>query len=206
MYDPKAPSSLLAITELHKPGMFGILRRMAMRKARHEQEADDFVSHSLIRVLDPDDMPWLPVIRQFLLHMRVVIRRVSYRMNRSRRAHAEVSDGGEAQETAESGERIDEVIEDKRAIETRRKLGARLLDRMKDDDDALEYFRVAKTDDLEPAGLATALKWAVEKVHLVRKRFVYHAQAVYQEWQDDEARRMKTRREQTTTDSKGERS
>src|SRR5450432_1535719 len=63
MYDPKAPSSVLAIAGLHKPGTFGILRRMAMRKARHEQGADDFVSHSLIRVLDPDDMPWLPVIR-----------------------------------------------------------------------------------------------------------------------------------------------
>jgi hypothetical protein len=39
-----------AIAELHKPGTFGILSRMATRKARHEQEADDFVSHSLIRV------------------------------------------------------------------------------------------------------------------------------------------------------------
>jgi hypothetical protein len=50
---------------------------MALRKVRDEQEADDFISHSLIRVLDRDDMPWLPVIRPFLLHMRVVIRRVA---------------------------------------------------------------------------------------------------------------------------------
>jgi hypothetical protein len=126
-------------------------------------------------------------------------------IDRQRRTECEISDGGEAQETAENGERVDEVIEDKRAIETRKMLGARLLDRMKDDADALEYFRVAKADELEPLGLADALKWPVEKVHLVRKRFVYHAQAVYQEWQDEEARRMKMRREQATTDSKGER-
>jgi|SRR5450432_895046 len=138
MYDPKAPSSVLAIAGLHKPGTFGILRRMAMRKARHEQEADDFVSHSLIRVLDPDDMPWLPVIRAFLLPMRGVIRRVSYRMNQRRRAHAGIPDGGEAQETTESGERVDEVIDDKRAIETRRMLGGRLLDRRIDGSAILE--------------------------------------------------------------------
>ena len=77
IYYLRAPSSVLAIAELHEPGTVGILRRMATRKARHEQEADDFVSHSLIRVLDPDDMPWLPATRPLLLHMRVVIRRVA---------------------------------------------------------------------------------------------------------------------------------
>jgi len=101
--------------------------------------------------------------------MRVVIRRVSYRLNRRKRAHAEVPDGGAAQDTAESDERVDETVEDKRAIETRRMLGARLLDRMKGDDDVLEYFRVARTQDLEPSELADALEWKVEKVHLVRK-------------------------------------
>jgi hypothetical protein len=54
--------------------------------------------------------------------------------------------------------------------------------------------------------VADELKWTVDKVHLVRKRFVYHAQAVYQEWQGGEARRMKTRREQATVESNGERS
>ena len=204
MYDPKAPSSVLAIAELHKPGTFDLLRRMAMAKARHEQEADDFVSHSLDRVLDPEDMPWIPIIRVFLLHMRDVIRRVSYRVNRRKSAHAEISDGGAAQENAGSDERVDEDIDDKRAHATRKMLGGRLLDRMKDDADARVYFELVQTRDLEPSEIAAALTWTVDKVHLVRKRFVYHAQAIHQEWQDGEARRMKALREQATTESKGE--
>jgi hypothetical protein len=50
-----------------------------------------------------------------LLHMRVVIGPVSYRVNRRRPAHAEIPHGGEAQETAESGERVDETIDDVRS-------------------------------------------------------------------------------------------
>ena len=204
MYDPEAPSSVLAIAALRRPGVFHLLRRIAMKRARHEQEADDFVSDSLIRVLDPYDMPWIPVARPFLFHMRVVIRRVSYRVNRRSYARSEVPDGGVAQENTASDVRIDEDVDHKRASEARRVLIARLLDRMNDDDDAIKYFRLAKTQSLAPSELAAALTWTVEKVHLVQKRVAYHAQAIRQEWQDGETRRMNALRERATTTDEGE--
>ena len=45
VYDPQAPSSVLAIAELPTPGTLGILRRVAMRKARAAAQGTYPASH-----------------------------------------------------------------------------------------------------------------------------------------------------------------
>jgi hypothetical protein len=191
MYDPKAPSSVLALAEYKKPLVQRLLTKLAWQRAKHEQDAEDLLSNSLIRVLDPDDLPWVPTARPFVFHMRVVMRRVWQGHQALLRTKNEVYDGGATEENAaDDGAGPDEAVARARELETERILGERLRTRLVDDPDALRLFDFASTQDLERGEQAAALGWTTDQWRAVYKRIAYAAKAVRQEWLDGEERRM----------------
>jgi hypothetical protein len=48
MFDPKAPSSVLALAEYKKPLVQRLLIKLAWQRAKHEQDAEDLLSSSLV--------------------------------------------------------------------------------------------------------------------------------------------------------------
>jgi DNA-directed RNA polymerase specialized sigma24 family protein len=121
MFDPGAPSSVLAIAELNKPGTMHEIHGIALLRSGHEEDAKDLAMVSIARVLDPDDLPWHLGGHTFLVHMFSVVRQTWYRQRRKRSARSEVPDGGEAQDnTANDGELPDAEVARKREFETRR--------------------------------------------------------------------------------------
>jgi DNA-directed RNA polymerase specialized sigma24 family protein len=204
MYDPKAPSSVLALTELSKPGVAPRVHRIAWRRCRSDHDAEDLVSDSMMRVCDPDDQPWVPTARPFLRHMSVVIRYL-WRWHRARlRTRNEIYDGGTAQEESAGHETSpDGEVDELRSLEIQRRLARRLKTRLADDPEALKLLALAEKEDLEPSEQAEELRWKVDKVHLVAKRIRYQAKAVRHEWLDSEERRMNATRRGADTTGEG---
>src|ERR1019366_4092447 len=78
MFDPGAPSSVLAIAELNKPGTMHEIHGIALLRSGHEEDAKDLATVSIARVLNPDDLPWHLGGHTFLVHMFSVVRQTWY--------------------------------------------------------------------------------------------------------------------------------
>jgi|CZKU01.1.fsa_nt_gi DNA-directed RNA polymerase specialized sigma24 family protein len=199
MFDPTAPSSILALAELKQPIVMGLLRALALFRTRNQADAKDLLANSIVRVFDPADMPWKPEVRPFIRHMRFVMRRVWYRELRKKSTENEVYDGSFAQEkTASDDASTHDEVARKRALVTWRLLGDRVLARLGSDLDAIRLYALAKERDLDPAEEAAVLSLTVSQIAAARKRLRYHGEIVLREWTDSEARRMRSLRDEAT--------
>jgi DNA-directed RNA polymerase specialized sigma24 family protein len=73
--DLGAPSSQRAIIELEKPMMRKRLHEAALKRTESDAAAEDLIEDALVRVLDPDDLPWDHEKHTFEGHMRFAMKR-----------------------------------------------------------------------------------------------------------------------------------
>lgn len=174
------------------------LHDMALSVAhKHEADAQDLFSKSLVRVIDPDLEPWQPGGHSFLAHMYMIMRRARYRQQRRIRLESEVLDGGVAQDrTANDDPRADDEAERRRSLTLLRKLGERVLARLGSDLFARQLYETAMKEDLDPAEEAVRFRRTLKEIKAAHERLAYHARIVRDERDASEERRMKALRQQ----------
>ncbi len=209
MYDPRAPSSLLAIAEYGKPKEASRLLRYAMWRTRSDAEAKDLVADALVRVCDPDDKPWDPSVRSFFRHMRRVMDDDAIEDNRTGFKKYEIVDTEH-----EAFDRViqpipgpDMALQAKRRLGWLREMWGTLLGRLRGKDRLpLRIYELACAGQHdEPEEFAQQLGVPVEAIYEAMRRLRYHGLIVRHEWEEKEKQRMAGLREQAERARKKER-
>jgi DNA-directed RNA polymerase specialized sigma24 family protein len=197
VYDVDAPSSKLVLAQLSEPTVCARLLKIACWSTKSEADAEDLVADSLIRVLDPDDEPWMPTKCTFLTHMTFVIRRVWYRERRRRMVQREVVDNRIARDenTMSLDPSPDDEFERRRTTSIQRVLGERVLASIGDDPIARRVFELGAEGLHEPLELAEHVPCTPEEVKFAVLRLKRHGAFVLHEWNEEERSRMATVRE-----------
>jgi DNA-directed RNA polymerase specialized sigma24 family protein len=199
--DVDAPSSLPVIDLLARPLVMQRLRVIARWSTGTDPEADDLVQEALVRVLDPDDVPWVPERGTFFTHMSFVMRQVWDRWMRRARAQREVLDSGLARdETVPSAESsADEALHDRRRVALWSSLAREVLAAIGERHPRVrQVYELAAGGIEDPAEQAEALHCHVEEIYLARKTLARHARAALEAWEQSEQRRMADAREAAT--------
>ncbi len=199
--DPHAPSSLLALAEWKDKLVRSRLARIAEWSTKSESEAEDLVMNALVRVLDPDDAPWVPPRPTFLAHMAFVMRQVWDQQMRKASAQREILDAGVAadERTASPTPRADDELERLREIGLWQRLLEEVLAKIGD-----KYPLTRQICDLaargieDPAEQAQSIGCDVEKIYRALETLQYHGQITLEEWNLAEQHRMRERREAAT--------
>ena len=199
MYDAKAPTSLLVVEQLERPLVTKRLLHIARLFTGSEEDAKDLVSNALLRVFDPDDVPWDPK-RPFLSHMKFVMRQVWDQQMRKVSVQREVLDGGLAadERAASPRPRQDDDLEHRREIRLWRPMLAQVLAKI-----GAKHPLVVRMCEVyaqgfdEPDDQAQMIGCDVKEIYRARETLKYHGMVALAEWENAERRRMSALREET---------
>jgi DNA-directed RNA polymerase specialized sigma24 family protein len=194
VYDPRAPSSQLALTEYAKPGNAAHLLRYATWWTKDEDAGKDLLADAMERVLDPEDRPWNPARGSFRRHMRMLMGGDAIEQKRTGVGKYEVVDSeSDALERAiEPLPQPDALLHRKRKLEWMREMWAALVARLGEHDHLplLIYELACEGRHDEPEELAEVIGVPVEQVYEAMRRLRYHAGRVREEWDKREKQRM----------------
>ncbi len=197
MLDVDAPSSRLAIAELEKPTVRERLHKIALWSTSSNAAAEDLVADALVRVLDPDDVPWIADKRTFLSHMTYVMRQTWDEAMRRCAAQREILDGGLAQDktTASTEPPADDELHRRRSLAVWQSLLEEVVTTIEADHPlARPICELAAQGTDEAADQARALACPVEKIYSAIATLKWHARRAYDEWNRSEQRRMTSAR------------
>jgi DNA-directed RNA polymerase specialized sigma24 family protein len=195
--DANAPSSLRALAELEKPTMRQRLHRIALWSTGADAAAEDLVADALIRVLDPDDVPWIPEKSTFLTHMSFVMRQVWDRVMRKAGAQREVLDAGLTHDEAPPSEApsVDDELDHHRANAIRRSLLDDVVAAIEGETPLVRRICELGAQGIEePAEQARMLDCPVQAIYDALAVLKRHARAALDEWGRAERRRMMSAR------------
>jgi hypothetical protein len=194
VYDPRAPSSVLALAEYAKPGNARHLLRYATWWTKDENAGKDLLADAMERVLDPEDKPWNPAKGSFRRHVRMLMGADFIEARRVGFGKYEVVDSeSEAFERAiEPLPPPDALLHRKRKLEWMRAMWPALVARLGKDDrlPLLIYELACEGRHDEPEEFAEMLGVPVEQVYEAMRRLRYHAGKVRDEWEKREKQRM----------------
>jgi DNA-directed RNA polymerase specialized sigma24 family protein len=191
--DADASSSLRVLVELERPTLRQRLHRIALWSTGSDAAAEDLVADALVRVLDPDDVPWIPEKGTFLAHMTFVMRQVWDRVMRKASAKREILHDGLAQdETFPSpAPSADDELDLRRALAIRRSLLDDVVAAIEHDHPlARPICELGAQGVEEPAEQALILDCPVQAIYdafVILKR---HARRAFDERDRTERRRM----------------
>jgi DNA-directed RNA polymerase specialized sigma24 family protein len=160
-------------------------------------DAEDLVSDALMRVLDPEDLPWKT--GTFVGHMKLVMRHVWGRQQRPARVQKEVADEDvtRGKKGLSREPRADDELNHRRWLAERRKLGETLLTQIEHKSPYIRpCFELAAQGIESAEEQATILKCSVADIREARRIIKYHAERLLREWQGAEEQRMQGLREQ----------
>lgn len=194
MYDPRAPSSLLALAEYGKPEVARKLIRYAMWRTQDLDEAKDLVADTLMRVCDPQDKPWDPEVCSFFRFFRRVMTDDAIEATRTGEGRFEVS--------RQEDEVFERVVHRVPGPDAQLNAGRRLA-WLREIMDIL-VARIGRKDTLgmriwrlvcdnrhdEPEEYAEALGVHVTEIYEALRRLRYHGAIVRAEWEAKEKQRM----------------
>jgi hypothetical protein len=209
VYDPRAPSSLLALAEYRKTAEASRLLRYATWRTRDPDEAKDLVADAMCRVCDPEDKPWDPSARTFYRHMRRVMDDAAIEQGRTGFKKYEIVDT----EHEAFDKAIQPIPGPDMALQARRRLGwlremwGTLLGRLRANDRLpLRIYELACAGQHdEPEEFARQLGVPVEAIYEAMRRLRYHGLLVRHEWEEKDKQRMAGLREQAERARKKER-
>ena len=194
MYDPKAPSSLLALAEYAKPENARHLLRYATWWTKDEDAAQDLLADAMERVLDPADRPWDPRKASFRGHLRMLMGLDFIEGKRTGFGKYEVVDSDhEAFERAiEPIPAPDALLHRKRKLEWMREMWPEVVARLKDRDalPLLIYEIACEGRHDEPEEFAEVIGVPVAEIYEAMRRLRFHAAKVRAEWEKREKLRM----------------
>jgi DNA-directed RNA polymerase specialized sigma24 family protein len=194
VYDPRAPSSQLALTEYARPGNAAHLLRYATWWTKDEDAAKDLLADAMERVLDPEDRPWNPDRGSFRGHMRMLMGLDFIEARRVGFGKYEVVDSeSEAFERAiEPLPQPDALLQRKRKLEWMREMWDALAARLDERDTLprLIYELACEGRHDEPEEFAEVIGVPVEAIYEAMRRLRYHAGKVREEREKREKQRM----------------
>jgi len=197
MYDPDAPSSRRVLALMEEEKTRRDLVRAAEKITGSWQDAEDLVSDALIRVLDPEDLPW--EIGPFLGHMKFVMRHLWGRQQRPARVKKEVADEDvtRGKRGLSREPRADDELDRRRWLAERRELGETLLTDIEHKNPLIRPCFELSAQGIESAeDQAAILKCDVADVREARRIIKYHAKRLLIEWHSSEEQRMQGLRDQ----------
>jgi DNA-directed RNA polymerase specialized sigma24 family protein len=196
MYDPKSPASQRVIAKLEQPGTWWRLVQLAFWSTKDASRAEDLVADTLIRVMDPDDLPWIEKERPFLSHMSFSFRHV---WNDQLRRHSaqEVPEDGLAvdDKTLSKEPPVDEELDRRRMLATFDELGEKLLAAAGEIDATTKACMELAMQGLSPEEQAAKLGCDISKVYEAQHFRRRHAARLRDEWNASELERMRALRD-----------
>jgi DNA-directed RNA polymerase specialized sigma24 family protein len=169
---------------------------MARWRTQSDADAEDLVQNTLVRVLDPDDAPWVKYT--FLAHMNFYMRQVWDQLMRKASAQREVLARGIAADgnTVDPRPSQDDELHRLRTFDVWRSLIPGILDELDEKHALVRKIYVAAARGIDkPADQAREVGCDVEEVHLALKTFEYHAKLALKRWHLAERRRMQDLRD-----------
>jgi DNA-directed RNA polymerase specialized sigma24 family protein len=219
--DLGAPSSQRAIIELEKPMMRERLHWIALKRTESDAAADDLIEDTLVRVLDPDDLPWNHEQYTFVGHMKFAMRRTWADKLRQASVQREIPAGAVGYDEATGEGDGESPDEDKEARPNADPRADDELDRMRAAArrDALleevvaslepDYPLVRPLCELggrgidSPSEQARQLGCPVEAIYEAMATLKRHAQKALADWDRAERRRMMMARATATAPAAG---
>ena len=197
VFDADAPSSRLAIEQIELPNVRERLFAYAKARTGSEADADDLVEEALLRVLDPDDAPWDPARGSFIPYVGYLMRQCWHGKLRKASTRREVLDGElDGSPLALSREpRTDVELDRRRTMAVWQSVLDEVLAKIGD-----KYPLARKVVDLasrgidQPADQARMIPCRIEEVYRILETLQYHAQAVFEQRELAERRRMENLR------------
>ena len=152
---------------------------------------------TLVRVLDPDDAPWVKYT--FLAHMNFYMRQVWDQLMRKASAQRELlgEKGVAVDKKAVSAHPLqDEELHRLRTLDLWRSLIPGVLDELDGTHPlARPIYELGARGISEPADQAPELGCKVDEIHVTQKAIAYHAKLALRKWELAERRRMRDLRE-----------
>jgi len=191
--DLRAPSSQRAILELDKPGMRQELHEIALARTTTHAAAEDLIEDTLLRVLDPDDVPWNPQEYPFVRHMSFVMRQTWDQKMRRACVQREVLDGGIKAEEKTTTDRVraDDEVDWVRWLAVRASLLEEVVAALEPDHPLVRPICELGARGIEsPSEQARRLGCSVQAVHDAFATLKRHARKALMDWDRAERRRM----------------
>lgn len=193
MLDLGAPSSQRAILELEKPGVRQALHKVALARTTTHAAAEDLIEETLIRVLDPEDVPWNPKEHPFVSHMSFVMRQTWDQKMRRASVKREVLDEGVTGEKMTPGDwtRADEDVDWARWLAVRASLLDEVVAALEHDHPLVRPICELGARGIEsPSEQARKLGCSVQAVYDAFATLKRHARKALTDWDRAERRRM----------------
>ncbi len=194
MYDPQAPSSLLALAEYAKPANARHLLRYATWWTKDDDTAKDLLADAMERVLDPEDRPWHPRKASFRGHMRMLMGVGAIEEKRVGFGKYEIVDSehGAFERAIEPLPAPDALLHRKRKLEWMRAMWPAVVARLKGTDTLpiAIYELACEGRHDEPEEFAEVLGVPVAEIYEAMRRLRFHAAKVLVEFEKREKQRM----------------
>ena len=197
VFDPEAPSSKLALAELHKKATRESLHKYAVWRTDSEADAEDLLADAIEWTCDPDRKPWDPAKGSFFRHMRLVMDRIAFNDARRGAGRFERADEGITfgEGTLDPHPLPDEALHEGRKLAWLRRMGSVLLERLQRKDPlAAKVFQVACEGVEDPQEQAERIGCPIEDVYEALRRMRYRGATIRTQDEQAEAERMKRAR------------
>jgi len=204
----RVEEELKRATPPRRKQLFRIACRFTYASREPHDDAEDLVAEALAAASNPERYPWDPQRHAFLTHMTWVMRRLAYERGRSAYAEREVVDSEIAHEDAltDAAPLAEEALHGARKLGWFHVLGKRLVALLeKRDPIAAQSLRHGLAGIESHAEQAALIGCNPEDIADAHDRLKYHGRQVREEWEREEARRMRALREQAAAARKDER-
>ncbi len=199
VYDPKAPSSVLALAEFARKGVRAKLLVIAKLFTKgSEADADDLIAWAMMVVLDPAKDPWLK--GSFTAHMGHAMRHAQDEMSRRAQAKRETvdEDATDDRRALTREPPADAELHRRRELAVFHELGERLMREIGAKHPlAKRVYELSMDDIVEADEQAAILGCSVDEIHDAREIIKRHAMRIRDEYDQAEELRMKALREKT---------
>ena len=194
--DYKAPSSTRAIDALQEGDTRKNLLKFGAWMTGSDAGGEDLLADALECACNPDEgRPWDPAQGTFGTHMRIVMRDLAKREQRSSRNRHEVLSPKKVAKAQSMAPIADEALADARKLHRLQAMGEAVRERLATRPLALKVFdaRMAGTERADD--LSRLFARTVEEIYDANSQIVYHAANVLREQQEAEEAEMKELRE-----------
>lgn len=190
MFDADAPSSQRVRARLERRGTWKRLVWIARWSTRELSRAEDLVQETVLRVMNPEDLPW-DGARPFLSFMSFVLRHVFCDWTRLRREQEIPVDAEEiAKYVRSSDPPPDEALDLARAKQRDALLGARLAKELGEEDVIERRCLELWAAGLDVGQQASALGCTVERVLAAQRLLTRRGMRIRREYDAAERDRM----------------
>jgi RNA polymerase sigma factor (sigma-70 family) len=167
------------------------LKKLACRQVRNDADGEDLFHQAIAVVIDTRAAGWDPDEKSFFAYMGSIINGIAINARRSARARREVPHDSVDEWPPDSSPDPESALDRKREIESLREKGQRLYDHLDPRDEvAIRIFQAYSGGCESVEEVSDWTGCTGQAVIAGLKRLKYHANAIWEEGQAGEQRRM----------------